>query len=138
MSSGLFELLGLDPDHPEARAAREDDANLAALMRSLYQIRRDLKLSQAEVARRMGTTQSAVSDLERTAGDPHVTTLQRYARAVGAMLKVVAVPVRDGWTEAAHVRASSSVTPRSARVGAVPNRRVRLQVIDNDSAPRSA
>jgi transcriptional regulator with XRE-family HTH domain len=34
----------------------------------------------------MGTTQSAVSELERAEADPRLSTLQRYARSVGAYL----------------------------------------------------
>jgi transcriptional regulator with XRE-family HTH domain len=45
-------------------------------------------ISQAEVASAMGTTQSAVSDLERGATDPRLSTLQRYARAVGCVLHI--------------------------------------------------
>lgn len=36
----------------------------------------------------METTQSAVSDLERGTADPQLSTLQRYARAVGARVVV--------------------------------------------------
>ena len=41
-------------------------------------------LSQPEVAARMGTSQSAVARLETSAGDLKVSTLERYAAAVGA------------------------------------------------------
>lgn len=34
----------------------------------------------------METTQSAVSDFERLGGDPKLSTIQRYARAVGVRL----------------------------------------------------
>lgn len=111
MSDELFELLGLDADSPEARAAIEDDVNLANVMRSLHQIRRHSALSQSEVALRMGTTQSAVSDLERTAVDPHVSTLQRYARAVGAALRLVAVAENKGWREVEHIRTRTIPAP---------------------------
>jgi transcriptional regulator with XRE-family HTH domain len=46
--------------------------------------RRASGLSQTEVAARMGTSQSAVARLEASAGDLRVTTLERYAAAVGA------------------------------------------------------
>ncbi len=45
--------------------------------------RRALGLSQTEVAARMGTSQSAVARLESGAGDIRLSTLQRYAAAVG-------------------------------------------------------
>lgn len=43
-------------------------------------------LSQADVAARIGTTQSAIARLESGAADPRLSTLQRYAEAVGADL----------------------------------------------------
>ena len=51
-------------------------------------------LTQDAVAERMGTTKSAISRLE-SAGKKHapsITTLQRYARAVGCKLQVRLVP----------------------------------------------
>lgn len=44
-------------------------------------------LTQAEIAKRMGTTQSAVARLE-TERLPSLRTLKRYAEAVGARLVV--------------------------------------------------
>ncbi|MCA3565433.1 MAG: helix-turn-helix transcriptional regulator [Methylocystis sp.] len=44
-------------------------------------------LTQADIARRMGTTQSAVARLE-TERLPSLRTLKRYAEAVGAKLVV--------------------------------------------------
>ena len=44
------------------------------------------KLTQAEVARRMGTTQSVVARLESGKVDPTLSTLERYASALGANL----------------------------------------------------
>ena len=45
-----------------------------------------LGLSQAEVAGRMGTSQSAVARLEAGGADVRLSTLQRYAAAVGGQL----------------------------------------------------
>ena len=45
--------------------------------------RRALGLSQTEVAARMGTSQSAVARLESGTGDVRLSTLQRYAAALG-------------------------------------------------------
>jgi transcriptional regulator with XRE-family HTH domain len=49
--------------------------------------RRALGLTQATVGRAMGTTQSAVSELESGA-DCRLSTLRRYAAALGATLTV--------------------------------------------------
>ncbi|HEX7323053.1 MAG TPA: helix-turn-helix transcriptional regulator [Mycobacterium sp.] len=43
-------------------------------------------LSQSEVAARIGTTQSAVARFESGTADPRLSTVQRYAQAVGAHL----------------------------------------------------
>ena len=45
-------------------------------------------LTQAEVAARAGTTQSAIARLEGGSVSPTVETLRKYAKAVGKRLKV--------------------------------------------------
>jgi DNA-binding XRE family transcriptional regulator len=45
-------------------------------------------LSQQEVARRMGTSQPAVARLEAGLSDPRLSTLERYASAIGYELKL--------------------------------------------------
>jgi transcriptional regulator with XRE-family HTH domain len=45
-------------------------------------------ISQAELARRVGTTKSAISRLESGRHRPNVETLQRVAEAVGARLVI--------------------------------------------------
>jgi transcriptional regulator with XRE-family HTH domain len=64
-------------------------------------------LTQAEVAKRVGTTQSAIARLESGAGkhSPSVATLQRYARALGFRLEIKLVRVRDGVRRAESSRA---------------------------------
>jgi len=74
---------------PAFAAAYEDAQSRAELLASCVRLRKESGRTQAEVADAMGTTQSAVSDLEAGATDPRLSTLQRYARAVGACLDVV-------------------------------------------------
>ena len=50
--------------------------------------RRELGLSQTEVAARMGTSQSAVARLESGDADIRLSTLERYAAALGHQLEV--------------------------------------------------
>lgn len=50
-------------------------------------------LTQAEIAARMGTTQSAVARLESERSLPSLRTLQRFAEAVGARLVVTLEPL---------------------------------------------
>jgi DNA-binding XRE family transcriptional regulator len=46
-------------------------------------------LTQEEIARRMGTTQSAVARLESGRSKPSMRTLERYAAATGSKVRVV-------------------------------------------------
>ena len=58
------------------------------LVQQLVNRRRRLGLSQTEVAARMKTSQSAVARLEAGDSDARLSTLQRYAAAVGGGLQV--------------------------------------------------
>lgn len=78
-------------DDPEVQAAMDDAEARLSVADSLRASRKGAGLTQKDVALAMGTTQSAVSDLERGDTDPQLSTLQRYARATGARLKVFAV-----------------------------------------------
>ena len=53
------------------------------LVKELVDARRERGLSQTEIAARMGTSQSAVARLERGDLDVRLSTLERYAAAVG-------------------------------------------------------
>ncbi len=56
------------------------------LMRDLVARRQELGLSQTVVAARMGTSQSSVARIESGAADVRLTTLERYAAALGRQL----------------------------------------------------
>ena len=58
-------------------------ARRAELAGQLTARRVALGLSQTEVAARMGTSQSAVARIESGANDVRLSTLERYAAAVG-------------------------------------------------------
>ena len=49
----------------------------------LVSLRQSAGLSQTEVAARMGTSQSAVARLEAGTGDLRLSSLERYAAALG-------------------------------------------------------
>ena len=63
-----------------------------ALVTELIQARTRAHLSQAEVASRMGTTESAVSRLESGRVKPSTRTLERYAQATGHRLHISLEP----------------------------------------------
>jgi len=93
----------VDHDHEEflARARRRRGfQNAYDALETEHQVASELiaararaGLTQHVVAQRMGTTKSAVSRLE-SAGKhtPSVSTLQRYAKAVGCEIKIELVP----------------------------------------------
>ena len=58
------------------------------LVEELVTARLQLGLSQAEVAAHMGTSQSAVARLEGGEADMRLSTVQRYAAAVGREVKL--------------------------------------------------
>jgi len=51
---------------------------------ALSEARRNAGLTQAELALRMGTSQAAVARIESGRSAPKWSTIERYARAVGA------------------------------------------------------
>ena len=67
----------------ETRAAYSAQADEFAVARELIAARTKAGLTQADVAERMGTTQSTVARLEGGKAVPSMRSLQRYAQAVG-------------------------------------------------------
>lgn len=65
-------------------------------MRRLTDHRRAVGLSQAEVAERMRTSQSAVARLEANRGDLRLSTLERYAHALGLTMRFGVAPSDHG------------------------------------------
>lgn len=97
---------GKRPGFKEAYRGLEDKYSLAG---ELLRARSKAGLTQEAVAERMGTTKSAVSRLEAAGKvSPSVTTLMKYAQAVGCEVKIKLVP-------ASGVRKSRS--PRKRAVG---------------------
>ena len=58
-----------------------------SLSGELVTLRRELGLSQVEVAKRMGTSQSAVARFEAGDLDVRLSTVERYAGALGGTLE---------------------------------------------------
>lgn len=67
----------------EVRAAYEEQAEEFSVAGELIAARARAKLTQAEVAERMGTTQSTVARLEGGHSKPSMRTVERYAEATG-------------------------------------------------------
>lgn len=84
------------PGAAERLAALREDT-LAEI--GLYELRRALERSQADLAASLSISQSAVSQLER-GEDIKLSTLRSYVQGLGAHLRVVAV-FGDGSNETA-------------------------------------
>ena len=74
-----------DPEFRKVYDALKPEFEVA---RQLIAARNRAGLSQAEVARRMGTTQSGVARLESGRRLPAMSSLRRYASAIGHRLEV--------------------------------------------------
>lgn len=76
----------------EVRAEYDALAPEFELLRQMLQARKGAGLTQSDVAERMGTKREAVARLEAslTSGShsPSITTLRRYAQAVGHRIEI--------------------------------------------------
>jgi predicted transcriptional regulator len=74
--------------NPEFKAEyKKADAEFA-IVEALIKARTKARLSQAELAKRIGTTQSAIARLEGGGVSPSLSTLRRYAEATGSRLHI--------------------------------------------------
>lgn len=93
------------PGVRKAYAALEDEF---AFLDEVLKARASSGLTQAQLAERVGTTQSAIARLESGARKPSVATLQRYASALGYRVEIKLVKSRD---------VTSRSTGRATRAG---------------------
>ena len=81
-------------DTDQQRAFDEELANLD-IARKLYDLRVAARLTQSQLAKRVGTTASAISRLEDASYDGHsLTMLQRIAAALNKRVTVTFVSVK--------------------------------------------
>lgn len=73
---------------PEVRKEYDALEEEFALIAAMAGARQRAGLSQAQLAKRMKTTQSAIARLESGRGRPSTTTLSRFAEATGHRLKI--------------------------------------------------
>ncbi len=81
-----------DPEYRREYDALEEEF---ALAEALIDARSRADLTQAEVAKRMKTTQSYVAKMEGLRVNPSVATLRRFAAATGSQLKISFVKAQD-------------------------------------------
>jgi transcriptional regulator with XRE-family HTH domain len=84
-----------EPGFRKGYAALEKEFALASM---LIDARIHAKFSQAQLARKMGTSQSTIARLESGAAKPSLSTLERFAKATGTRLRVSLDPIKPGGT----------------------------------------
>ena len=65
-----------------------------ALVEALIAKREEMGLTQADLARKIGVSQQAISKFERMDADPRLSTIRRYALAVGLKIAHEVTPVK--------------------------------------------
>lgn len=96
--------------NPEVRKEYDALEEEFALMAEVAKARMRAGLTQAQLAKRMKTTQSTVARLESGRGKPSTRTLARFAKATGHRLKISFEPVKGKGTNGKR-RAQSGAAP---------------------------
>lgn len=84
--------LAAKENHPYTPLHAQLAHNDSRMLEKLVAMRKIKGLSQDTVAARMNRSKTAVSNFERLGDDPHLSTIRRYAAAVGAK---ITTEVRD-------------------------------------------
>jgi ribosome-binding protein aMBF1 (putative translation factor) len=80
-------------DDPKLAAAFEEDLAAADIASQIYGLRRRARLSQRQLAAKVGTTASVICRLEDSDYEGHsLSMLKRIASALGRNVKIVFVP----------------------------------------------
>lgn len=86
----VFAELHKDPEYTAAYEASEGQWDLVWAVHDARG-----KMTQEELAKAMGTTQTAVSRLESGRSNPSVKTLERFAKATNKRLQIRFVPLKQ-------------------------------------------
>jgi transcriptional regulator with XRE-family HTH domain len=113
----MAEEAAADPEYQAALARLEFSEGIA---RELIRLRMQLKLTQAALARRVGTTPSVISRLERGDHEPSTATLRKVAEATGTRLLISFAPRRRGHSRPR--RTELELRPDAGLVGALSRR----------------
>ena len=89
IGSSFREDLERDLQDPEFRKAFEDARAMRRLIEQVVALRKEVGLTQKELAERIGTTQSAISRLENYRDEvPSLDLIRRIAEACGKHLRI--------------------------------------------------
>jgi ribosome-binding protein aMBF1 (putative translation factor) len=97
MSSGRIAMRDIAEEwlkDPEFRAEYEALEPEFALASALIEARGRAGMTQAQVAKAMGTTQAVIARLEGGRAKPSTRTLERFAKATGTRLRIRFEPER--------------------------------------------
>jgi len=86
------------PETDEDRLAERNLVHEEEWLSRLVELRKGKNLSQGDVGERMGISQSGVARIEAGNRDLHLSSLRRYAIAVGAEVRHVVNPARPTLT----------------------------------------
>lgn len=86
------------PETGEDRLAERNLVHEEEWLSRLVELRKGKNLSQGDVGERMGISQSGVARIEAGNRDLHLSSLRRYAIAVGAEVRHVVNPARPTLT----------------------------------------
>ena len=96
MTSTLRQFKARALARPDVKKAYDELADEFAFIDEVLKARAAAGLTQAELAARVGTTQSAIARLESGTPkhSPSIVTLQRYARAMGHRVEIKLIKER--------------------------------------------
>jgi transcriptional regulator with XRE-family HTH domain len=103
-------------DRPDVKAEYDNLDGEFAFLDEFLKARAAAGITQAEVAERIGTTQSAIARLESGGGkhSPSLATLQKYAHALGCRLQLRLIPEAN----------PEEVTGKTTPTGGIAEKRV--------------
>ena len=94
-SDGMVILDAITGDDPKLQALIAEEAENLRIAKNIYELRNKAGLSQAELAKRIGTTQSVISRLEDADYEGHsLPMLQRVAAALNKRIELRWLPLR--------------------------------------------
>ena len=116
MTSNLKRLKTRAFARPGVKKAYDDLGEEFAFLDEVLKARAEAGLTQAKVAARVGTTQSAIARLEsaQRRHSPSIATLQRYAKALGYKVEIRFVKDERRLTRRSNGRTATAAVRRSA------------------------
>lgn len=104
----IYQLLGIDLEDPGQKLAVDMMRSERAMLDALIRERARRGISQEDLGREMGVTQSAVARFEGGERDPRLSTLRRYAAALDMRITFDVKPATARRPDAAAVLESSN------------------------------